>query len=119
MFRKNKISPNSRFTKTSPVIKSSLSQSALVSQTRQIFFFKPCFLIYFVQVKIQAGGVKKLRAKTKLRQDENQHRGAIVLDGNVMQGRKTKSAMSLTAVAVEKKKPAEKRMLALIDENSR
>ena len=36
-----------------------------------------------------------------------------------MHGRKTKSAMSLSAVAVEKKKPAEKRMLALIDENSR
>jgi len=103
IFKKNKISPNSKLAKTSPVIKSSLSQSALV--------------------KLQSGGVKKLRPKGgKSRaglQDENKHRGAIVLDGNVMHGRRVKSAVNLTGGGKKKAAPAEKRMLALIDENTR
>jgi len=100
MFKKNKISPNQRFAQTSPVIKSSLSQSALT--------------------KLKCGGVKKMRVKGKgAKQDENRHRGAIVLDGNVLQGRKAKSAANLVGGSRKKAAPAEKRMLALIDENAR
>ena len=76
-----------------------------------------------LQVKLQSGGVKKLRPKGgKSRaglQDENKHRGAIVLDGNVMHGRRVKSAVNLTGGGKKKAAPAEKRMLALIDENTR
>jgi len=105
--RNNKISPNSRITRTSPAIKSSLSHSALM--------------------KLHSGGVKKLRAKGKsgariLAQDENRNRNTVIMDGNMMiNNRKTQSAVSLSAAKRRSTKPpaGEKRMLALIDENTR
>ena len=39
----------------------------------------------FFQTKLKSGGVKKLRTTKGKKQDENRHRGAIVLDGNVLQ----------------------------------
>jgi len=98
----------------SPLIKSSLSQSTME--------------------KLQSGGVKKLRMKQR-KNDENLHRGAIVLDGSVLpkgksscqlsvpetavlSSRRTKSAAVMAAIN-KKRKPAERRMLQLIDENSR
>lgn len=101
VFRK-KASP-AKATK-SPLIKSSLSQSTMD--------------------KLQAGGVKKLRVKPR-RNDENLHRGAIVLDGSVLSKgqpvlstRRSKSAAVMAAIS-KKRRPAERRMLQLIDENSR
>jgi len=103
----------------SPLIKSSLSQSTME--------------------KLQSGGVKKLRVKQR-KNDENLHRGAIVLDGSVLSSgrsgsscqllrkpeavtavlssRRTKSAAVMAAVN-RKRRPAERRMLQLIDENTR
>ena len=74
----------------SPLIKSSLSQSTIE--------------------KLQSGGVKKLRVKQK-KNDENMHRGAIVLDGSllskgavveqgaVLGSRRSKSAAVMAAMA--------------------
>jgi len=101
----------------SPLIKSSLSQSTMD--------------------KLQSGGVKKLRMKQR-KNDENVHRGAIVLDGSVLSkgksscqlvsqaavgaavlsSRRSKSAAVMAAIN-KKRRPAERRMLQLIDENSR
>jgi len=105
----------------SPQIKSNLSQSTLD--------------------KLQSGGVKKLRTKNK-KNDENFHRGAIVLDGSVLSlsksksgsnfpsknnkekvsselsSRRTKSAAVVNAIT-KRRKPAERRMLQLIDENTK
>eukprot|EP00088_Acartia_fossae_P003104 TRINITY_DN11289_c0_g1_i1.p1 TRINITY_DN11289_c0_g1~~TRINITY_DN11289_c0_g1_i1.p1 ORF type:complete len:782 (+),score=224.45 TRINITY_DN11289_c0_g1_i1:47-2392(+) len=109
--RNSKVSPNSRITRTSPAIKSSLSHSALM--------------------KLQNGGVKKLRNKggavgggksvLRLPQDENRNRNTVIMDGNMINNRKTQSAVSLSAIKKRGQKPAagEKRMLALIDENTR
>jgi len=113
IFRK-KTSPSKS---KSPIIKSSLSQSTME--------------------KLQSGGVKKLRVKQK-KNDENLHRGAIVLDGSVMSkgrsgsscqlvgnteaqvlgSRRSKSAAVMAAIS-KKKRPAERRMLQLINENTR
>jgi len=105
----------------SPHIKSSLSQSTMD--------------------KLQSGGIKKLRRRSKQwKNDENIHRGAIVLDGSVLsQGksgsscqllnkttdsaamlstRRSKSAAVMAAIT-RKRRPAERRMLQLIDENTR
>jgi len=60
----------------SPLINSSLSQSTMD--------------------KFQSGGVKKLRMKQK-KNDENVHRGAIVLDGSVLS--KGKSSCHLVSQA--------------------
>ena len=74
-------------------------------------------------MKLKSGGEQKLRHKggksSAGLQDENKHRGAIVLDGNEMHGRRVKSAVNLTGGGKRKAAPAEKRMLALIDENTR
>ena len=54
------------------MIKSSLSQSAME--------------------RLKSGGVKKLRtSKSRLRQDENHHRGAIVMDGSIVMTAKNKN----------------------------
>jgi len=95
----------------SPLIKSSLSQSTME--------------------KLQSGGVKKLRVKQK-KNDENLHRGAIVLDGSllskgavveqgaVLGSRRSKSAAVMAAIGKKRRPgPAERRMLQLIDENSK
>jgi len=86
----------------SPVIKSSLSQSALT--------------------QLQAGGVKKVTRKLKRRSDEENRYSNIVMDGRQLMkekvARRAKSAAVLQ-ILVRKRKPAEKRMLALIDENLR
>jgi len=108
IFKKNnKLSPNSRITKTSPAIKSSLSHSALL--------------------KLQSGGVKKLRGGKSSKvlrptQDENRNRGTILMDAKIVNSaRKSQSAVSLGTVKKRnmKQAPGEKRMLALIDENTR
>lgn len=94
VFKKNK----------SPVIKSSLSQSALG--------------------KIQAGRVSKLRLKVA-KNDENVHRGAVVAEAP-----KTKSKSSLTdknrsksstvmQTLIKGKARGEKRLLQLINENTK
>jgi len=100
VFKKNK----------SPVIKSSLSQSALG--------------------KIQAGRVSKLRLKVA-KNDENVHRGAVVVEAPPSAGNKTsKSKSSLTEKGRSKsstvmqslikgKARGEKRLLQLIDENTK
>eukprot|EP00092_Neocalanus_flemingeri_P040148 GFUD01043732.1.p1 GENE.GFUD01043732.1~~GFUD01043732.1.p1 ORF type:complete len:829 (-),score=244.19 GFUD01043732.1:674-3160(-) len=114
IFRK-KTSP-AKSTK-SPLIKSSLSQSTME--------------------KLQSGGVKKLRMKQR-KNDENLHRGGIVMDGSVLgkgksscqllsktavgtavlSSRRTKSAAVMAAIN-RRRRPAERRMLQLIDENTR
>jgi len=79
----------------SPLIKSSLSQSTLE--------------------KIQSGGVRKIRSKPRLN-DENIFRAAeIVMDGSVsaLSGRRSKSAAKVTNVKKSR------RMLQLIDENTK
>ena len=79
----------------SPLIKSSLSQSTLE--------------------KIQSGGVKKIRSKPRLN-DENIYRAAeIVMDGSVssLNNRRSKSAARVTNVK------RSRRMLQLIDENTK
>ena len=86
MFKKNQ---------KSPLIKSSLSQSTME--------------------KIQSGGVKKIRSKARLN-DENIFRGAIVLDGGAsaaLSSRRSKSAAKVTNVK------RSRRMLQLIDENTK
>merc|ERR1712210_145130 len=99
VFKKNK----------SPVIKSSLSQSALG--------------------KIQAGRVSKLRLKVA-KNDENVHRGAVVAEAPSGAGNKTKSKSSLTdkgrsksstvmQTLIKGKARGEKRLLQLIDENTK
>ena len=107
VFKKNK----------SPVIKSSLSQSALG--------------------KIQAGRVSKLRLKVA-KNDENVHRGAVVAEAPSGVGNKTKSKSSLTEKSkssltdkgrsksstvmqtlIKGKARGEKRLLQLIDENTK
>lgn len=114
LFRKNRPSPptSTAHARQSPLIKSSLSQSAMV--------------------KLQSGGVKKIRSKalitttSRIKQDENSHCGPIVMDGTVRQ-RQSRSAGHLlllssatTAAATKRgRRPAEKRTLALIDENTR
>jgi len=95
----------------SPLIKSSLSQSTME--------------------KLQSGGVKKLRVKQR-KNDENLHRGAIVLDGSVLTkgtviehgtvlgSRRSKSAAVMAAISKKRRPgPAERRMLQLIDENTK
>ena len=84
--------------------------------------------------KLQSGGVKKLRMKLR-KNDENVHRRAIVLDVSVLSkgksschlvsqaaavlsSRRSKSAAVMAAIN-KKRRPAERRMLQLIDENSR
>jgi len=108
IFKRNSkvVSPNTRITRTSPLIKSSLSHSALM--------------------KLQSGGgVKKMRGKGKplrMPQDENRNRNTVIMDGNMIHNsRKTQSAVSLSAAKKRRsqKPAAEKRMLALIDENTR
>jgi len=79
----------------SPLIKTSLSQSTME--------------------KIQSGGVRKIRSKAKLN-DENIYRGAgVVMDGSssVFGSRRSKSAARVTNVK------RSRRMLQLIDENSK
>ena len=79
----------------SPLIKNSLSQSTLE--------------------KIQSGGVKKIRSKPRLN-DENIYRAAeIVMDGSVssLTNRRSKSAARVTNVK------RSRRMLQLIDENTK
>ena len=79
----------------SPLIKSSLSQSTLE--------------------KIQSGGVRKIRSKPKLN-DENIYRAAeIVMDGSVsaLTNRRSKSAARVTNTK------RSRRMLQLIDENTK
>ena len=81
----------------SPLIKSSLSQSTLE--------------------KIQSGGVRKIRSKPRLN-DENIYRAAdIVMDGSVsvLGKRRSKSAARVTNQPTKKSR----RMLQLIDENSK
>ena len=102
VFKKNK----------SPLIKSSLSQSALG--------------------KIQAGRVSKLRLKVA-KNDENVHRGAVVIEGtskaksksslaskenNTSVGSKSKSA-SVMQNLIKGKARGEKRLLQLIDNNKK
>ena len=80
----------------SPAIKSSLSQTTLE--------------------KIQSGGVKKIRSKPRLN-DENIYRGAgAVLDGSV--GGNTLKGRSKSAVKMTNTKRS-RRMLQLIDENTK
>jgi len=94
----NVLSPTTRgiFKKNSksPLIKSSLSQTTLE--------------------KIQSGGVKKIRSKPRLN-DENIYRGAIVLEGSksVMTNKRSKSAAKVSNIK------GSRRMLQLIDENSK
>merc|ERR1719447_1389954 len=111
VFKKNK----------SPLIKSSLSQSALG--------------------KIQAGRVSKLRLKVA-KNDENVHRGAVVAEAPTVVGNKVKSKSSLTTTGnntgstklgggvrsksstvmqtlIKGKARGEKRLLQLIDENTK
>jgi len=86
----------------SPVIKSSLSQSALG--------------------KINTGKMNKMRLKGA-KNDENAPRGGVVLDASLVNksvmGKKSKSAAMIRNLTGRNKKPVEKRMLQLIDENSR
>jgi hypothetical protein len=77
-------------------------------------------------MKLHSGGVKKLRTKSKpgnriQPQDENRNRNTVIMDGNMISARKTQSAVSLSAAKRRSQKPpsGEKRMLALIDENTR
>ena len=113
------LSPSTRLFKSkhgkSPLIKSSLSQASLA--------------------RLQSGGVKKLRAKSRKTNDENLFRGAIVMDGSLVSsqssvglpaavatqlgGRRSKSAAVVTAIARKQRRPGERRLLQLIDENTR
>jgi len=78
-------------------------------------------------LKLQSGGVKKLRGGKSSKvlrptQDENRNRGTILMDAKIVNSaRKSQSAVSLGTVKKRnmKQAPGEKRMLALIDENTR
>jgi len=80
----------------SPVIKASLSQSALVKKAK--------------------------KATARRNSDQENQLQSVVIDGKELKlgGRKAKSAAVLQALAAKKvRKPGEKRMLALINENTR
>jgi len=96
MFKKNASSGSrSSLARSSPMIKSSLSQSAME--------------------RLKSGGVKKLRtSKSRLRQDENHHRGAIVMDGSIVMTAKNKNN---TVVKRTRNTEKKSRMLTSVDNN--
>ena len=65
--------------------------------------------------RLKSGGVKKLRtSKSRLRQDENHHRGAIVMDGSIVMTAKNKNNTVAKRTRNTEKKT---RMLANVDNN--